>query len=334
LKNQVGKMKCVYIVLCVVAAALANEDQALDMVMDAIHGDSVERRALVNAVGMSAVKSAAKAFAGSIGSSNGRMAVAQSQSFEDACLGQSGSSIFGRPTITKGISSIATKGGISSSSWGKLFGKRADESKQLANRDLVFVLDSSGSIPSDQFEKAKNAINILVESFCPSKFGSEVTDEGQKQVSVVLFDTTVTTEIDFSESSKGIGYLQDKILSIRHRKGSTATGDAMAYVKNKVLGKGSSRLNDPKVSTDVILITDGQCNRNCRVLGSEANAIRKMGHGVNVFAMGVANARACELEIVTGKGSNMAYGLGDFRNFDRFATAVKEISEESDKKCA
>ena len=56
--------------------------------------------------------------------------------------------------------------------------------------------------------------------------------------------------------------------------------------------------------------------------------------GVNVFAMGVANARACELEIVTGKGSNMAYGLGDFRNFDKFATAVKEIAQENDKKCA
>lgn len=56
--------------------------------------------------------------------------------------------------------------------------------------------------------------------------------------------------------------------------------------------------------------------------------------GVNVFAMGVAKARACELEIISGKGDNIAYGLGDFQNFDRFATAVKEIAQESDKKCA
>lgn len=53
-----------------------------------------------------------------------------------------------------------------------------------------------------------------------------------------------------------------------------------------------------------------------------------------MFAMGVANARACELEIVTGQGNNLAYGLGDFRNFDRFALAVKEIAQESDSKCA
>lgn len=56
--------------------------------------------------------------------------------------------------------------------------------------------------------------------------------------------------------------------------------------------------------------------------------------GVNVFAMGVAKARACELEIVTGKGNTMAYGLGDFQNFDRFATAVKEIAQENASKCA
>lgn len=56
--------------------------------------------------------------------------------------------------------------------------------------------------------------------------------------------------------------------------------------------------------------------------------------GVNLVALGVAKARACELEIITGEGSNVAYGLGDFRNFDRFSTAVKEIAQESADKCA
>jgi len=50
--------------------------------------------------------------------------------------------------------------------------------------------------------------------------------------------------------------------------------------------------------------------------------------------MGVANARACELEILTGQGSTLAYGLGDLRNFERFAQAVKEIAQEKPAKCA
>ena len=67
--------------------------------------------------------------------------------------------------------------------------------------------------------------------------GNQVTNSGTKQISVVTFDTTVKKEVDFSESSKGVGYLQDKILSIKHRKGSTATGSALTYVKNQILGK-------------------------------------------------------------------------------------------------
>ena len=43
-------------------------------------------------------------------------------------------------------------------------------------------------------------------------------------------------------------------------------------------------MNNAKVATDVIVVTDGQCNQNCRVLGSEANAIRKMGHGKRIFS--------------------------------------------------
>ncbi|XP_067951890.1 collagen alpha-1(XIV) chain-like [Watersipora subatra] len=300
----------------------ANEDVLQDTILNHLNEGLVERRAVVNALNSADILNAAKSFAGSLGQ-KAQLATPQSKAFEDSCLGSSGIGI--RPIFPSNpINPVYP--------WQKIVGKRED--KTLANRDIVFVLDDSGSIPSDQFEKAKKAINILIESFCPSKFGNSVTKAGTKQISVVLFDSTVTTEVDFSESSKGLGYLQDKIMSIKHRKGSTATGSALSYVKNHVLGKGSSRLNNAEVSTDVIVITDGQCNINCRILGTEANAIRKMGHGVNLFAMGVANARACELEIITGKGSTMAYGLGDFRNFDRFATAVKEIAQENASKCA
>lgn len=68
--------------------------------------------------------------------------------------------------------------------------------------------------------------------------GSAITKSGNKQISVVLFGSTVTTAVDFRDSANGLGYLQDKILDMTHRKeGSTATGDALTYVKNKVLGK-------------------------------------------------------------------------------------------------
>ena len=55
--------------------------------------------------------------------------------------------------------------------------------------------------------------------------------------------------------------------------------------------------------------------------------------GVNLFAMGVGNARACELEIISGKGSSLAFGMGDFGNFERFAAVVKDLAQENESRC-
>ena len=75
-----------------------------------------------------------------------------SQAFINACLGQKGKRDL---PLTNDLDKVE---------------KRA--AKKLANRDIVFVLDSSGSISTDNFNKAKKAINVLVESFCPSKLGT------------------------------------------------------------------------------------------------------------------------------------------------------------------
>ena len=42
-----------------------------------------------------------------------------------------------------------------------------------ANRDFVFVLDTSGSILGSEFTLAKEAISSLIEAFCPSVFGKK-----------------------------------------------------------------------------------------------------------------------------------------------------------------
>ena len=49
--------------------------------------------------------------------------------------------------------------------------------------------------------------------------------------------------------------------------------------------------------------------------------------------MGVGNARACELEIISGEGSSLAFGMGDFGNFERFAAVVKDLAQENESRC-
>ena len=68
--------------------------------------------------------------------------------------------------------------------------------------------------------------------------GSDVTEKGTKQVAMVLFGSRVTKVVDFEDSHKGLRYLQDKIMAVKHkREGMTSTATALNYVKESMLGK-------------------------------------------------------------------------------------------------
>lgn len=41
-------------------------------------------------------------------------------------------------------------------------------------RDIVFVVDDSGSISEQNFEKAKEGVINLLSSFCPQKLGEKL----------------------------------------------------------------------------------------------------------------------------------------------------------------
>ena len=87
------------------------------------------------------------------------------------------------------------------------------------------------------------------------------------------------------------------------------------------------------MSTDVIIITDGRCNVKCKTLAKEADAIRAMGQGVNVFAVGVAAARECELDIISGKAPKSSFGLNGMKYFKEMAQSVMEKARKTPNKC-
>ncbi|XP_013404799.1 uncharacterized protein LOC106169743 [Lingula anatina] len=200
-----------------------------------------------------------------------------------------------------------------------------------ANRDIVFVLDTSGSISNAAFEQAKEGVALLTSSFCPTTMGRGLG--GEKQIALVLFGSQVETAIPFTESHAGVDQLNRKIIALRHRhEAATATAEALRHTRTRVLGQGVSRLNNPDTATHVFVITDGRCNIGCSQLAEEADKLRAM-EGVQVFAMGIDNARACELEIITGRGSDLAYGLSDFSQFEQFAKAVRERASQEPNGC-
>jgi len=210
-----------------------------------------------------------------------------------------------------------------------ILGKR-DQSQFIGKpkRDIVFLIDDSGSISASSFNVAKQGTVNLFTSFCPEKLG--VND---KQIAVVLFSTAARTVVDFKESRKGADWLATKIQSISQSRGSTATAAALRHVRENVLASKESRLNDPETSTHVIVVTDGNCNQGCHELESEAKKLRETGPGVQLFALGVSNARACELDIITGNGADLAFGVSDFNSFESFAKSMKEVANDEFNGC-
>lgn len=97
--------------------------------------------------------------------------------------------------------------------------------------------------------------------------------------------------------------------------------------------QGMSRLKDERVSTDVIMITDGRCNVYCDDLATEADAVRVMGHGVNLLAVGVAAAREYELDIISGKELQSSFELDGMKNFRDLADFIIKSTHSSPNKC-
>lgn len=59
-----------------------------------------------------------------------------------------------------------------------------------------------------------------------------------------------------------------------------------------------------------------------------------MGPGVQLFALGVSSSsRACELDIITGNGANLAFGVSDFDTFESFAKAMRQVAKDEFNGC-
>ncbi|XP_077313704.1 von Willebrand factor A domain-containing protein 1 isoform X2 [Lithobates pipiens] len=112
--------------------------------------------------------------------------------------------------------------------------------------DLLFLLDSSGSVTYDEFSNVKEFIGDLLHPFT---YGPQ-----DVQASVVQISTDPTLEFPLNQytSSQDV---QKAIRNIQQRMGDTNTGKALDYVKEQLYTeKFGSRVDVPKV---MVWVTDG-----------------------------------------------------------------------------
>lgn len=112
--------------------------------------------------------------------------------------------------------------------------------------DLLFLLDSSGSVSYYEFSRVKEFMWDLVQPFT---FGPK-----DVQASIIHISTTPTMEFPFDQylSSET---LQQAIQNTRQLMGDTNTGKALSYAKEKLFSdEAGARPDVPKV---LVWVTDG-----------------------------------------------------------------------------
>ncbi|XP_013884856.1 collagen alpha-6(VI) chain [Austrofundulus limnaeus] len=178
---------------------------------------------------------------------------------------------------------------------------------QEAVADIVFMVDGSWSIGSENFEQIRRFLNTLVSSF----------DIGPDHVQMGLVQYSTDPHTEFS-----LNTYQNKedilayIKSLPYRGGGTYTGQGLDFMlKHHFVAAAGSRAQQ-KASQIAVVITDGKSQDDVEPYAEE---LRR--RGIVLYAVGIKEADEAELQLIANKPhSQHIFSVSDF-------TALQGISQ-------
>lgn len=175
--------------------------------------------------------------------------------------------------------------------------------------DLIFLLDTSGSVRPWGFNTEKIFVDSLLNEFSVAPYST--------RVSVITFGTEVKTDINYididgTELDKNKCEFKPKFqYQVRFRGGMTNMKEGFARAINLLqttINKGRKRIG---VHTVVMMITDGYWNMG-NPLGNTATL--KSTYGVDIFAVGVAGYSIYQLNQIASSSQHVLR----FNSFNKF----------------
>uniref|UniRef100_A0A8C1VHI0 Collagen alpha-1(XII) chain n=1 Tax=Cyprinus carpio TaxID=7962 RepID=A0A8C1VHI0_CYPCA len=175
--------------------------------------------------------------------------------------------------------------------------------------DVVLLVDGSYSIGLANFAKVRAFLEVLVNTF----------DIGAKkvQISLVQYSRDPHTEF-YLNTHHDLSAVVKAVRTFPYRGGSTNTGKAMTYVRERIfVPTRGARANVPRVT---ILITDG---KSSDAFKDPANKLRNSD--VEIFAVGVKDAVRSELEAIANPPvETHVYTVEDFDAFQRISNELTQ----------
>uniref|UniRef100_A0A8C2H5K8 Collagen alpha-1(XVI) chain n=1 Tax=Cyprinus carpio TaxID=7962 RepID=A0A8C2H5K8_CYPCA len=171
--------------------------------------------------------------------------------------------------------------------------------------DLVFILDTSSSVGKENFEKIRQWVANLVESF---DVGAEKT-----RVAVVRYSDRPTTEFNLGRY-KTLEEVKRAAGNIRYLGGNTKTGDAISFTTNNIFTeRAGARPASKGIQKVAILLTDGRSQDFVLEPSTAAAAA-----GIRLFAVGIGEALREELEEIAAEPKSAhVFHVTDFDAIDK-----------------
>uniref|UniRef100_A0A8C3YQI3 Collagen type VI alpha 6 chain n=1 Tax=Catagonus wagneri TaxID=51154 RepID=A0A8C3YQI3_9CETA len=171
----------------------------------------------------------------------------------------------------------------------------AEEACKEMKADIMFLVDSSGSIGIENFIKMKTFMKNLVSK---SQIGAD-----RVRVGVVQFSGINKEEFQLDRFLSQ-GEIADAIDRMAHIGETTLTGSALTFVSQYFSPAKGAR---PNVKKFLILITDGEAQD---VVKDPAVALRQ--EGIIIYSVGVFGSNVTQLEEISGRPEMVFY----VENFD------------------
>ncbi|KAK3560669.1 hypothetical protein QTP86_014521 [Hemibagrus guttatus] len=186
-----------------------------------------------------------------------------------------------------------------------------DDEDEDAGTEIAFVLDGSGSIEKEDFERAKDFIYNVMKNVWTTCFSCNFA--------IVQFGRDIRTELSLQENNDAQGAL-DKVKNITQVYAITKTASALYHVLTDIfVPENGSKPNAKKM---IILLSDGEMTGDSRKL-SDVLSMPQM-EGIVRYSIGVgpeANRQAAIKEMIEIAGS-----IDRFFNVSNYAALEKILS--------
>lgn len=173
--------------------------------------------------------------------------------------------------------------------------------------DLIFLVDSSGSIDPPDYHKMKDFMKAVV--------GKSVVGQNEVHIGVMQYSTRQQMEFQLN-----VHYTKDDLINaidnLQQIGGGTLTGTAIDDVSQYFDADNGGR---PDVKRRLVVITDGESQDQVKI-----PALKLRNKGVLVYAIGVEDANSTQLLEISGSTDRMFTE----RNFDGLKDLESKVSLE------